>query len=222
MHTLGIVTHAPTLALHSHHVYIVFFRIPNGTNTAPPHHLSSRTKPPLDQLVTKQLSHIHRSSHTGSCPQTFDRLARKQQAPPLHTTQAARVSSASCVGRSAFSPLCLVSTLTQTLLHRSPSRASALTHSSGRGLVLPCITSVAPHDCHKQEEPLYSPPATPKLLLTSIAAVHHRDRQGPPVRKRATSRRATPEDRFKDLDTPFDNIRSTKAQLHSNPAIPIK
>ena len=84
----------------------------------------------------------------------------KQQAPPLHTTQAARTSSASCVIRSAFSPPCLVSTLTQTLLHRGPSRAPTLTDSSGTGLVVPCLTSVAPQDRHMQEEPLHSPRAT--------------------------------------------------------------
>ena len=139
---------------------IVFIRIPYETNK-PPSVIWSHSNS-LAHTCSAIEAVVHRPP---SKPQVSSKL--------LHATRTARTSSAPWVGRSALGPPCLVSTPTQTLLHHGPSRAPALTDSSGESPVVPPYLHVTPQDCHSQEEPLPLLWAAPKLVLTPIVAVHY-------------------------------------------------
>ena len=141
---------------------IVFIRIPYKTNN--PFTIIWSHSSSLAHTALAIQAVVHRPP---SKPQVSNKL--------LHATRAARTFSAPCVGRYALSPPCLVSTPTQTLLHRGPSRAPTLTDSSCESPIVPPYLHVTPQDCHTQEEPLHLLWAAPKLVLTAIVAVHCHD-----------------------------------------------
>ena len=120
-------------------ITVVFLRIPYETN-----------KPP--SIIWSQSRSL---AHTASAIQTVVHRPPSElqvSSELLHATLAERTSSASCIGRSAFSPPYLVSPPTQTMLHRGPSQAPSLTESSGECPVVPLYLHVTLQDCHTQDE----------------------------------------------------------------------
>ena len=88
------------------------------------------------------------------------------------------MSSAPFLGRLGIAPLSYIYLYTDSAPPR-PHPSPALSDKYGRSASVLYNFSVAPQDCHTQEEPLQLLLDAPKVVLTPIVAVHCHDHWGP-------------------------------------------